>query len=184
MSLRQQLISPDEQISPEHLQFLICDFQLNCILSFEHLQALLSLDFIIYAVRSVCKYANGMYVACRLTDHWKALLVPAFLSAHKGIVCVCCFQNIAVRPVTAAYIGEGVQLPQIIADILQISHTAKQSVHKRHDFSARNLTVSTEGTITISGNPAMLCSCLNILCRPVAVAPEPKRLSKPINSGR
>lgn len=108
MSLCQQLISSDEQISPEHLQFLICDLQLNCILPFEHLQALLSLDFIIYAVRSVCKYANGMYVACRLTDHWKALLVPAFLSAQNGIVCVCCFQNIAVRPVTAAYIGEGV----------------------------------------------------------------------------
>ena len=35
MSLRQQLISPHEQVSPEHLQFLICDFQLNCILPFE-----------------------------------------------------------------------------------------------------------------------------------------------------
>ena len=113
MSLRQQLISPDEQISPEHLQFLICDLQLNCILSFEHLQALLSLDFIIYAVRSVCKYANGMYVACRLTDHWKALLVPAFFSAQNGIVCVCCFQNITVCPVTAANIREGMSTEDI-----------------------------------------------------------------------
>ena len=91
-----------------------------------------------------------MYVACRLTDHWKALLVPAFLSAQNGIVCVCCFQNIAVCPVTAANIREGIQLPQIIADIIQIRFAAKQTVHNRYNLCAGNLTVSAERTVPIS----------------------------------
>ena len=75
-----------------------------------------------------------------------------------------------VRPMLAADIREGVQLAEIVRNVVRVRLTAQQAVDDGHNLRAVDLVVSAEGAVAIAVDPAMLGGSLDVRGGPIAVA--------------
>ena len=66
------------------------------------------------------------------------------------------FHDCVIRPMLAAHIREGVELAEIVRDVVLIRFAAQQAVDDGYNLRAVDLIVSAEGAVAIAVDPAML----------------------------
>ena len=111
-----------------------------------------------------------MRVVCsQTTRRGYDLLAPAFALAQHGSVSVGGFHDCVIRPMLAAHIREGVELAEIVRDVVLIRFAAQQSVDNGDDLRAVDLVVSAEGAVAIAVDPAMLGGSLDVRGGPIVL---------------
>ena len=78
------------------------------------------------------------------------------------------FHDGVVRPMLAADIWEGVQLAEIVRNVVLIRLTAQQAVDDGHNLRAVDLALCVERAVPVAVDPAVERGVLDVFCRPIA----------------
>lgn len=78
------------------------------------------------------------------------------------------FHDCVIRPMLAAHIREGVELAEIVRDVVLIRFAAQQAVDDGDDLGAVDLAVCVERAVPVAVNPAVERGVLDVFCRPIA----------------
>ena len=92
------------------------------------------------------------------------LLAPAFALVQHGGVGVGSFHDGVIRPMLAAHIREGVELAEIVRDVVLIRFASQQAVDDGDDLRAVDLAVCVERAVPVAVDPAMFGGSLDVRC--------------------